>query len=112
MSEKRYRSGVIVQSEVNNKSEFFCYRENYIPLTISTYDGRCLIRCSRTSSFCFIYRVPLKTSWRGLRDKELSEASGIPDCIFVHASGFIGGAKSRESVMEMALQSLKAADRL
>ena len=33
----------------------------------------------------------MRTRWRGLRDNELSEKSGIPGCIFVHASGFIGG---------------------
>jgi uncharacterized UPF0160 family protein len=30
-------------------------------------------------------------SWRGYRDEALSEISRIPDCIFVHAGGFIGG---------------------
>lgn len=29
--------------------------------------------------------------WRGIRDEKLSEVSGIPGGIFVHASGFIGG---------------------
>lgn len=29
--------------------------------------------------------------WKGLRDEQLSEVSGIPGCIFVHASGFTGG---------------------
>ncbi|XP_043239617.1 MYG1 exonuclease-like isoform X3 [Amphibalanus amphitrite] len=60
----------------------------------------------------FDMRVPLKKSWRGLRDDELSKESGISGCVFVHASGFIGGAKSRESVLEMALQSLREADKL
>jgi uncharacterized UPF0160 family protein len=39
----------------------------------------------------FESRRPLPDKLRGLRDEELSAASGIPGCIFIHASGFIGG---------------------
>jgi hypothetical protein len=33
--------------------------------------------------------------WRALRDELLSEASGVPGGIFVHANGFIGGHSTR-----------------
>lgn len=33
--------------------------------------------------------------WRGVRDDKLSEVTGIPGGIFVHASGFIGGDASK-----------------
>jgi uncharacterized UPF0160 family protein len=39
----------------------------------------------------FENRKPLPAAWRGLRDEELSRESGVPGCVFVHASGFIGG---------------------
>lgn len=39
----------------------------------------------------FESRKALPEKWRGLRDEVLSETSGIPGGIFVHASGFIGG---------------------
>ena len=39
----------------------------------------------------FDSRKALPEPWRGLRDEELSKVSGIDGCIFVHASGFIGG---------------------
>lgn len=52
----------------------------------------------------FDMRIPLK--WKGLRDDELSEASGIPGCVFVHASGFIGGNKTYEGALAMAVASL------
>merc|ERR1712113_1323773 len=42
----------------------------------------------------FENRKPLPQAWRGVRDADLSALSGIPDCIFVHASGFIGGARN------------------
>ena len=39
----------------------------------------------------FESRKALPEPWRGLRDEELSKASGIDGGIFIHASGFIGG---------------------
>ena len=37
----------------------------------------------------------------------MSEKSGIPECIFVHANGFIGGNNTYEGVLAMAKVSLK-----
>lgn len=54
-------------------------------------------------------RLSLLEEWRGVRDQALSELSGIKDCIFVHASGFIGGNKTQEGVLEMARRTLQAA---
>lgn len=48
----------------------------------------------------------MPAAWRGLRDEKLSEVAGIPGCVFVHASGFIGGAVTYEGVLEMARKSL------
>lgn len=36
--------------------------------------------------------------WRGVRDDKLSEVTGIPGGIFVHASGFIGGESFQQSI--------------
>ncbi|XP_077301421.1 MYG1 exonuclease-like [Arctopsyche grandis] len=35
-------------------------------------------------------RYPLHQEWRGHADEALEKISGIPDCTFVHASGFTG----------------------
>lgn len=40
----------------------------------------------------FESRKALPEVWRGLRDEALCETSGIEGGVFVHASGFIGGA--------------------
>lgn len=56
----------------------------------------------------FVLRKPLLECWRGLRDDELNKISGIEGCIFVHASGFIGGNSNREGALEMARKSLKS----
>jgi uncharacterized UPF0160 family protein len=53
----------------------------------------------------------LKKEWCGLRDDELSQISGIPGCVFVHANGFIGGNKSKEGALRMAQETLLAAER-
>lgn len=44
--------------------------------------------------------------WRGIRDQALSDLSGIPGCIFVHAGGFIGGNASKEGALQMATKAL------
>lgn len=56
----------------------------------------------------FDCRVFLPEQWRGLRDEQLCQAAGIEGCIFVHASGFIGGHKTREGAAQMALRTLGA----
>ena len=58
-------------------------------------------------STSFTNRISLHQDWRGLRDKELKEKSGIHDIEFVHNSGFIGGAWSQESVIKMGLLSVE-----
>lgn len=60
-------------------------------------------------SYFYFCRLPLPEDWRGLRDQELSEVSGIPGCIFVHVSGFIGGNQSSKGAIEMAKKALKRA---
>lgn len=54
----------------------------------------------------FALRQKLLPDYCGLRDEELSKACGIPDCVFVHISGFMGINKTKEGAMQMAIQSL------
>ncbi|KAG6636472.1 hypothetical protein CIPAW_11G113500 [Carya illinoinensis] len=55
----------------------------------------------------FESRKPLPSQWRGLTDDELSREVGIPGCVFVHMSGFIGGNRSYEGALAMAKAALK-----
>ncbi|KAL8718254.1 MAG: hypothetical protein Q9225_004592 [Loekoesia sp. 1 TL-2023] len=55
----------------------------------------------------FESRKALPEEWRGLRDEELSEKVGVEGCVFVHASGFIGGNVSEEGVREMARRAVE-----
>jgi len=58
------------------------------------------------SSESFESRKALPEAWRGLRDDELSRVSGIEGGIFIHASGFIGGNKTKEGALKMAQTAL------
>lgn len=66
------------------------------------------IQCVPESKDSFESRKALPEAWRGLRDDELSKASGIPGGVFVHASGFIGGNTSFEGALAMAKKALEA----
>lgn len=54
----------------------------------------------------FVCRKFLWKDWFGLRDEQLEKVSGIKGAKFVHATGFIGGAKTREATLQMAEDSL------
>jgi uncharacterized UPF0160 family protein len=70
-------------------------------------DSKWRIRAVSVSSDSFENRQGLPGAWRGVRDEELSKVSGIEGCVFVHASGFIGGNKTFEGVLEMARNSVE-----
>jgi len=59
----------------------------------------------------FSLRTALAEPWRGLRDDVLSTTSGIDGCVFVHASGFIGGNRTVEGALQMALRTLEFAQK-
>lgn len=61
-----------------------------IPLTVDSFDNR----------------ATLPEPWRGKRDAELSSASGIAGCVFVHAKGFIGGNHTKDGALAMARTAL------
>nr|CAD7598391.1 unnamed protein product [Timema genevievae] len=58
----------------------------------------------------YICRVFLLKEWQGLRDDLLSAAAGIDGCIFVHATGFIGGNITRDGAFKMAVKCLEQRD--
>jgi uncharacterized UPF0160 family protein len=64
------------------------------------------VRAAPLESESFKNRLPLPEPWRGLRDAELDAATGINGCVFVHATGFIGGNHTREGALAMAVLAL------
>ncbi|KAM9322426.1 MYG1 exonuclease-like [Pholidichthys leucotaenia] len=67
------------------------------------------VQCVPAGRNTFENRLSLPEEWRGLRDEALSEVTGIKDCIFVHAGGFIGGHKTLVGALEMARKALNPA---
>lgn len=63
------------------------------------------VQCVPKENSAFQNRKPLP--WKGLRDDDLSKASGIDGGVFVHASGFIGGNKTFEGAKAMAIKALE-----
>ena len=55
----------------------------------------------------FESRKALPVAWRGLRDGELSAKCGIEGGVFVHMSGFIGGSKTYDGALQMAIGALE-----
>ena len=70
-------------------------------------NGAWRIQCVSAGENSFKNRLSLPQAWCGVRDEELSTLSGIKDCIFVHANGFIGGNKTYEGALEMLRKSLE-----
>uniref|UniRef100_A0A8C8AHB5 Uncharacterized protein n=1 Tax=Otus sunia TaxID=257818 RepID=A0A8C8AHB5_9STRI len=68
--------------------------------------GQWRVQSVPTGPHTFQSRLPLPEPWRGVRDEALSQLTGIPGCVFVHASGFIGGNRTREGALEMARRTL------
>lgn len=65
------------------------------------------IQCVPENNNTFTNRKSLPEKWCGLRDENLSNESNIENCIFVHASGFIGGNKTKEGAIQMAIKALE-----
>lgn len=65
------------------------------------------IRAVSVSSESFENRKGLPEAWRGVRDEDLSGIAGVPGCVFVHASGFIGGNVSFDGALAMAKKAVE-----
>lgn len=50
----------------------------------------------------FDSRKKLPEQWCGLRDEKLSAKVGLEGCIFIHATGFIGGHHTKEGALHLA----------
>lgn len=70
-------------------------------------DSKWRIRAVSRSKEGFELRKPLPEAWRGVRDEELDNVSGISGSVFVHASGFIGGNKTYAGALAMAKRALE-----
>ena len=75
-------------------------------VVVENSDGSWRVRAMNAGPGTFEVRKKILANCLGLRDEELSKASGIEGCIFVHINGFIGSNKTKEGALKMAIQSL------
>ncbi|KAG8903897.1 hypothetical protein FRB99_002597 [Tulasnella sp. 403] len=68
--------------------------------------GNWRIQAVPVSPESFLSRKALPEPWRGVRDDALSQVTGVPGGIFVHASGFIGGNATQDGALRMAKLAL------
>ncbi|KAE8393923.1 metal-dependent protein hydrolase [Aspergillus alliaceus] len=84
----------------------------------ATEGSKWRVQCVSVNESSFVSRNPLPESWRGVRDADLdgvmtaeAEKTGKPKipegAVFVHASGFIGGHKTKEGAYAMAVRALE-----
>ncbi|KAF9436858.1 hypothetical protein BGZ76_002743 [Entomortierella beljakovae] len=90
-----------------NLEQELCIEEKALYVLYPDDNGQWRVQCVPVAPESFECRKALPQEWRGYRDEELSERSGIPNSIFVHMGGFIGGNKSKEGALEMAVKALE-----
>lgn len=71
-----------------------------------TPDAKWRIQAVPVTKDSFQSRLPLPEAWRGVRDEQLDEVTGIKGGVFVHAAGFIGGNKTFEGAKAMAVKAV------
>jgi len=70
-------------------------------------DSKWRIRSVSVGRGSFKNRKDMPDAWKGVRDQALSDVAGIPGCVFVHASGFIGGNLTYEGALQMAIKAVE-----
>ncbi|KAI1105115.1 metal-dependent protein hydrolase [Jackrogersella minutella] len=84
------------EGDDNKKVLYVLYAEHTRP------DARWRIQAVPVTKDSFQSRKALPEPWRGARDEQLDEITGVPGGVFVHASGFIGGNKTFEGAKALA----------
>ncbi|KAI1372022.1 metal-dependent protein hydrolase [Hypoxylon crocopeplum] len=87
------------EGNTDKKVLYVLYPEKPVP------DAKWRIQAVPVSKDSFQSRKGLPEPWRGARDEQLDEVSGIPGGVFVHASGFIGGNKTFDGAKAMAAKA-------
>lgn len=75
-------------------------------ILVHNTDGSWRVRAMSLNMNTYALRKQILPKCLGMRDQELSDACGIPGCVFVHINGFIGINKTKEGALQMAIQSL------
>ena len=69
--------------------------------------GTWRLYCVRDNPHLFANRKDLPVAWAGLRERALTEATGVTDALFCHRNRFMAVACSKEGAVALAQQALK-----
>eukprot|EP00917_Polyrhabdina_sp_WS-2016_P029227 GHVP01062286.1.p1 GENE.GHVP01062286.1~~GHVP01062286.1.p1 ORF type:complete len:332 (+),score=52.85 GHVP01062286.1:393-1388(+) len=83
------------------------YTKDILFIVTPGTNGNWVIRAITKRGKQFESKLPLLEDWRGKRDEELAASCGIPGAIFVHSSGFIGAAKKKKDVINLAFKTIE-----
>lgn len=83
-------------------------RGHYQYVVFSDGGGGWRVQAVPVAPESFLCRSPLPEGWRGKREDELDQATGIPGGVFVHRGGFIGGHRTKEGAMAMARLAIQS----
>ncbi len=71
-------------------------------------DGKWSAKAVRINPAEFASRKQFPQSWAGLRDRDLVNATGVPDAVFCHTGGFIAVARTREGAWALAKSAVES----
>jgi uncharacterized UPF0160 family protein len=60
------------------------------------------VECVRGNVHSFTNRKSLPLEWRGYRDEDLAQKTGVEDAVFCHNAGFIAVTKTKEGALRLA----------
>lgn len=123
---KVVEEALLARNDVHESSEIICFKSGGCPWKTHLYElerehnvdplvkfvlyqdgsGMWRVQAVTAEGTAFTNRLSLLEPWRGVRDAELCEVSGITGCKFVHNSGFIGGNETFEGALAMAVKTL------
>jgi uncharacterized UPF0160 family protein len=99
----------IIVSDVELSAYFFIEKPDVLFVVYPDENGNWAATAVRKESGSFATKVQFPETWRGFRDGELGEISGISDAVFCHKAGFLFVGKSKEGVLEATKKALASA---
>ena len=97
----------IIISDVELSAYFFIDHPEVLFVVYPDENGNWDATAVRKESGSFTTRVQFPEAWRGLRDAELANISGITDAVFCHKAGFLFVARSKEGVLAAVQKTLE-----
>lgn len=104
---KHAKDGIIYSDGRLGVNEILNATDNLVLITPRTNEEYTISSLNVGVEIDFSTRCPAPVGWRGLSDKDLTQASGFENMIFCHKSGFITIVKGKENALNVAKEIIK-----